>query len=84
MKGEIIMNCPWCNSEKYDCEYVDVGVGRVPCSPKSCYDCGAHEFDWRDEGPEGINQTATEEENKKRVWRGFDRDEWLTERGTKC
>lgn len=39
--------CPWCDSNKVDAEFVDVGVGAVQATPWCCYDCGASQIDWR-------------------------------------
>lgn len=80
------MKCPWCGSDKADCEYVDVGVGSIPCSPAICPDCEASEIDWRhfagqDNGgwpPEYAeyykgfvhDPPPTEEEIEKGWWRG--------------
>lgn len=39
--------CPYCKSDKIECEQVDVGVGWVQVTPHICPDCGAHEIDER-------------------------------------
>lgn len=78
------MKCPWCGSDKADCEYVDVGVGSIPCSPAICPDCEASQIDWRHFAGLGGDEyykdcihdpPPSEEEIKKGWWKGRKSDD---------
>lgn len=37
------MNCPYCNTDSLDAEFVDIGVGRQQVTPYECSVCGAYQ-----------------------------------------
>lgn len=59
--------CPYCNSENIDCEYVDIGVGSIQCTPYVCHDCNAIQIN-----PYDKSSKPSEEEKKIGWWKPED------------
>lgn len=50
------ITCPYCGGNDVTCEYVDIGVGMIPCTPYGCNDCHAYQL--------GYNERKTENERR--------------------
>lgn len=58
--------CGWCESEDIDCDYVDIGVGWVQCTPYTCGFCGAIQMSGNELWGE---KQGTEEEREIGWWK---------------
>lgn len=58
--------CPWCQSDRVEAEFVDIGVGNEQVSPYECYDCGAVQVS------PGQDVEADDEELRRGWYRGYD------------
>jgi hypothetical protein len=52
--------CPYCGSTNINCEFVDIGVGEIQCTPYGCENCFAVQINPYDE-------SARPDEEEKRI-----------------